>query len=186
MRRKRSLPLKALGPLLQREEIVERDPDALLERLLVLAARREVRREQDSLAIDARHDLEHARDLARRDALEVQAAIVDELQDLAVRVRLHRVEHGVHGAQRLQRRRSRASMRLRGRRRRWRRAARRSRAAAPSSSPTRASATASRRRRAARELLPGRAEHAALELVHEQAMQVLHELDTRAPSSRRT
>ncbi len=57
----------------QRKQIVERDPDALLERVLVLRARREVRREQDPLAIELRQHLEHARDLARRHALEVQA-----------------------------------------------------------------------------------------------------------------
>ena len=126
------LALEALRPMLQRKQVVERHPDALLERLLVLCARREIRREQNALAVDVRQHLEHARNLARRDALDVQAAVVHELQDLAVRIRLHRVEHRVDGLQR------RAAPRWpfrwsRGRRRRWRRVARRSRAAAPSS-----------------------------------------------------
>ena len=92
------LALEALRPMPQRKQVVERDPDALLERLLVLGARREIRREQNALAVEVRQHFEHARDLARRHAFEVQAAVVDELQDVAMRIRLHRVEHGVDGA----------------------------------------------------------------------------------------
>src|SRR5690554_5019227 len=43
-----------LGPRLERVEIVEGKPHALLERPLVLGARREIRREQDPLAVNVR------------------------------------------------------------------------------------------------------------------------------------
>ena len=116
--------LEDLRPLPQREQVVERDPDALLERPLVLAARREVRREQDSLAIDARQHLEHARDLAGRDALEVDAAVVRRARRIVAIA-------GSPSSHRTRRRRRAAPRSAaiaaldasRGRRRRWRRAA---------------------------------------------------------------
>jgi hypothetical protein len=56
--------LERLRPITQRVEVVERDPDALLERAFVLLARREVRSEQDPVAVDLRQYVQHARDLA--------------------------------------------------------------------------------------------------------------------------
>src|SRR5690606_8950850 len=78
------LALEKLRPVLQGVEIVERDPDVLAERPLVLAARCEVRREQNALAVDARKELEDALDLARRDALEIHAVVVNELENTLV------------------------------------------------------------------------------------------------------
>src|SRR5262245_9457369 len=78
------LALEALRPLTQRKQIVERDPDALLEGLLVLVTRREIRREQDALAVDVGEHAEHARDLSGRHALEIEAAVVHELQHVAM------------------------------------------------------------------------------------------------------
>src|SRR5690606_14957172 len=61
-----------LRPRLERVEIVEREPYALLDRPLVLGARREIRREQDALAVDVREKLEDPPDLAGRHAFEVR------------------------------------------------------------------------------------------------------------------
>src|SRR5215470_1211378 len=49
--------LESLRPVTQRIEIIERDPNALLERALVFLPRREVRREQNSAAVDLRQQV---------------------------------------------------------------------------------------------------------------------------------
>ena len=71
--RTRSRPLNSSGQFSSTMQVVDGDLHALLERPLVLVARREVRREQDALAIDARHDFKHVLDLAARHALEADA-----------------------------------------------------------------------------------------------------------------
>src|SRR5690606_25753924 len=92
-----------LRPRLERVEVIQREPHALLERPLVLVPRREIRREQNPLAVDVREQLEHALDLARRYALEVAALLGHDAQHFRVRVRLHRIEDRVHRLERAQR-----------------------------------------------------------------------------------
>src|SRR6185295_6889753 len=166
--------LEYLRPMTQREQVVERDPDTLLERLLVFHSRREVRSEENSTAIDLWKDFQHARDLAWRHALAVQPPIVDEPQDRGIRVRLHRVEHGVYGTQPLQRldraRDALAVVNVGG----LARGADFQQLGLLLDPPGLRNGL--RDGSAAGELFPGCAEHAALELVHEQPVQMLHEL----------
>ena len=86
-----------IRPMLQRIQIVQREPDFLLDGPGIFLARSEVRREEDALAVDAGKEPEHARNLARRDAFEVHAVLVHAAQHLRVRVGLHREEHLVDG-----------------------------------------------------------------------------------------
>src|SRR5262245_468893 len=82
-----------LWPRFQRMEIVERHPDAGLgETPLVFLTRREVRREENALAIDAGQRLHHVLDLRSRHAFEVEALTLEQLQDFRVPVRLEGVE----------------------------------------------------------------------------------------------
>ena len=73
-------------------QVVERDPDPLLHRPFILRARREVRRVQDALAIDALERRDDVLDFAARHALEPEPLLVKHLQDLRMPVGLHRVE----------------------------------------------------------------------------------------------
>ena len=73
MRRNTLLPLEGLQPVLQHEQVVDGDVHAERQRALVLGARREVRREQDAIGLDAGNGLEHPLDLGQRYAIEADA-----------------------------------------------------------------------------------------------------------------
>ena len=100
--------LEQLRPLLERMQVVERDPDALLHRPFVFGARREVRREQDALAIDA---LAASRGRARlRRATRTRSRgprSSNTCRICGMPVGLHRIEDSVDARQRLERLRAR-------------------------------------------------------------------------------
>ncbi len=74
-----------IGPLFEHVAVVDRDLQPLLITPHVLIARREVRREQDVAAVDARHLGQHTRHFTGRDALKVNAFGIQGAQQLGMR-----------------------------------------------------------------------------------------------------
>src|SRR6185295_6181630 len=93
-------PGEALLPVEERMQAVERQMDAGFERLFVLAAGSEIRREQNAVRRHLGATLEHALDLARRDAFEAESERGEAAEDLRVGVRLHRIEKAIEDAER--------------------------------------------------------------------------------------
>ena len=91
---------EGLRPALQRPEVVEGDPHAAREGVVVLGAWREVGGEEDALGHEVGEKAEHVGELARRDALEAEARGVEDPQHAGVRVGLDRVEDAVERRQR--------------------------------------------------------------------------------------
>ena len=78
------LPGEDIGPGFKRIEVVEGDVDAACESLLVLPARRKIRREQHAVRVEVGKNGEDAVEFAFRDALEAKTEIVKDAEDIKV------------------------------------------------------------------------------------------------------